>query len=72
MKIEKNDKYITLTPEEGMMLRNDDILSDKVYTPLDAKLEDWSEVTIEEAEAIKAEIERKREEEEKNRHTESV
>ena len=47
MKIEKKDKYQILTPEEGMWLFNEAVFSQKVFTPLDADVSVWRDVTEE-------------------------
>lgn len=56
MKIETNDKFKKITPEEGLILTSykegDDILSYTsarvIYAPLNANLEDLREISVEE------------------------
>lgn len=64
MKIECFEKFDIITPEAGMMLTNEEIVSDKLYTPCNADLSAWREVTKEEADKIQAEQEAKALEEE--------
>lgn len=44
MKIEYNEKYKTITPDEGKLLRNGDIFSEFVYAPLNADESQWKDV----------------------------
>lgn len=56
MKIETNDKFKKITPEEGLVLTSfkegDDILNYTsarvIYAPLNANLEDLREISVEE------------------------
>lgn len=45
MKIERKEKYILITPDEGKVLTNGDTKSTSVYMPLDGDVSVWSEVS---------------------------
>lgn len=56
-----NDKYQSVTPDEGMMLTNGESISEGLFTAIGADLSAWREITKEEAEALQAEIDARNE-----------
>lgn len=56
-----NDRYQSVTPEEGRLLTNGETISEGLFTAIGADLSTWREITIEEAEALQAEIDARNE-----------
>lgn len=54
MKKIDNNKYLTLVPDEGYMLvdKEQQIVSECVYAPLDTDVSNWKEILIEDATAL--------------------
>lgn len=56
-----NDRYQSVTPEDGMRLTNGESISEGLFTAIGADLSAWREITKAEAEALQAEIDARNE-----------
>lgn len=63
MKTTNNGTYLSIRPDEGMLLTDGKTISDGIFAPINADTSMWREVTRSEAESLEAEIAAKMEEE---------